>query len=78
MLFIGITNTGNVLVLFFHLVQNVPISPSDKLNDSSPRRLGVKDDLLGWERKIEMLLFAAISPTINNLESPSFQSPIVS
>ena len=38
----------------------------------------LKDDLLGWERKIEMLLFAAISPTINNLESPSFQSPIVS
>ena len=38
----------------------------------------IKDDLLGWERKIEMLLFAAISPTINNLESPSFQSPIVS
>ena len=40
--------------------------------------LYVKDDLLGWNCKIKVLLFVAISPTFNNRESPPFQSPIVS
>ena len=38
----------------------------------------LKDDLLGWDCKIEVLLFVAVSPTFDNRESPPFQSPIVS
>ena len=38
----------------------------------------VKDDLLGWKCKIEVLLSVTISPIFNNRESPPFQSPIIS
>ena len=41
------------------------------------RKSELKDDLLGWDCKIEVLLFVAVSPIFNNRESPPFQSPIV-
>ena len=40
--------------------------------------LFLMDDLLGWDCKIEVLLFVAVSPIFDNRESPPFQSPIVS